>query len=190
MGVFSWLLEKKAETSAPPKELSLPPPPAGFSWHYFPEARVTALRPDGWHVHQVAAERSFTGCISKESVKEGGSFETGLTVQVLSGVQEALGMPASVAALGMYQTARENPFNQVLCADAEPRQGPHAFSFRFRYRNAPEVAKPIIVHCFYLAFDEISQLNLFTFESPESVWEESWQTGEQMLRNLVVTVDT
>lgn len=46
---------------------NLPSPPAGFTWQPFHEARMIVLRPDGWYVHQVGNEASFTGCVSKKS---------------------------------------------------------------------------------------------------------------------------
>jgi hypothetical protein len=189
MGFFSWLSGKESAPEPQDWAPELPDPPAGFSWHRFEEARVIVLRPDGWYVHQLANPDSFTGCISAECIQAVGAFETGLTVQVLRRVQEMMGGPPSAVAVAMYQGVASDQCNDILHADEMMQPGPHASAFRFRYRNAPAVAKPIIVHKFCIAFDRLSELYMFTFESPERQWEESWQTGNVIMSNLVVSSD-
>jgi len=169
----------------PRAELSTPPP--GFGWHHFPRARVAVLRPGAWHTHEVDSEGSFTGCVTKESIPERGSFLTGLTLQLLRGVQGRAGLPASVLAVSMYQHAANDRFNTILLAEEGRPQG-EAATHRFRHRNAPGVAEPIIIHSFYVALDRKEELYLFTFESPERVSAESWAVGEVILKRLVLDV--
>ena len=180
------------DSSVPPTESwegepNLPHPPDGFSWQRFPEVRVALLRPTGWYVHSVAEGSSFTACISTECIKSDGVFETGLTMQVVRGVQQSAGAPASATAIGIYQSIANDGCNEVLFADEELMETSDSVSFRFRFRNAPPMAKPIIVHKFFIAFDRISDLYMFTFESPESMWDQSWEKGNQIMSALSLT---
>jgi hypothetical protein len=190
MGLLDWWKRKQPASHAETWEPELPLPPAGFTWQSFPEARVIVLRPEGWHVHSVVSENGFTGCVSKEHIQTEGAFETGLTVQAFWRVQETMGQPASVAAIGMYQAFANDASNQVLYADQDVQTSPYSTSFRLRFRNAPPIAKPIFVHKFCIAFDRKSALYIFTFESPEVAWDENWQKGEHIMANLVLCVDS
>lgn len=167
MSLMDWLRRKRPESQAEAWEPELPSPPAGFTWQRFSEARVIVQRPAGWHVHSVVNAGSFTGCISKECIQTEGTFETGLTVQALWRVQDSMGVPASAAAIGMYQAFANDVSNQVLYADQDVQTSPYSTSFRFRFRNAPPIARPIIVHKLCIAFDRKNVLYIFTFESPE-----------------------
>jgi hypothetical protein len=42
-----------------------------------------------------------------------------------------------------------------------------------RYRDAPPGLKPVIIHKFLIANDAADSVHMFTFESPESSWEET-----------------
>jgi hypothetical protein len=189
MGLSDWLNAKRRKSEHQDWAPSLPAPPAGFSWHRFEEPRVIICRPAGWHAHEVSNPDSFTGCVSEESIQAAGVFETGLTVQVLYRVQEIVGGPPSAVAISMYQDVANDRCNEILHADQDLQTTPHSASFRYRYRNAPAVAAPIIVHRFCLAFDRLSELYLFTFESPQTGWDESWQKGNVIMSNLVVSAD-
>lgn len=163
------------------------PPPEGFQWNTFSEVSVSILGPIDWHVHQVSGKNTFTGCVSKESIKERGSYVTGLTMQVLQDVLKAAKMPPSVLAVSIAEGIQSKPANKVLMATPQQQNG-EISTFVLRYRNEAGVAKPIIVHNFFVAKDKSDCLYIFTFESPADKWDESWKIGNQIFQKLMIPV--
>jgi tetratricopeptide (TPR) repeat protein len=165
---------------------TLPPPPPHFDWHSFLMVGVSVLKPEGWHVHQVDTGTAFTGCISRESIQERGRFETGLTVQVIRGVQEGTGMPPQEFSRQLRQKERDNPDNAILL-QLDEQETEMMTRLIYRFRNAPSDAEPIIVHRFQIAVPARDELYLFIFESLERLWDADWTIGEQILKNLVLS---
>jgi hypothetical protein len=186
-------------TSTTDQVANLPPPPPGFTWHSFKEARMAVLRPAGWRVHQVDA-KNFTGCVSKESIQAQGSFTTGLTLNALRGVKECLrqhnpdyhpDVPIMGVLESLYPDLLSDPGFQVLYLDQGVQRTPNSRLFRFQHRQLaparPDIPwhGPIICQKFIIEFDQSEEVYDFTFESPESSWEGDWPTGKQILTNLV-----
>jgi len=172
----------------------LPSPPTGFTWQPFEEARLTVLRPDGWFVHQVGNDESFTGCVSKESIPTEGSFKTGLTLLVFRRCKDDLrnhnpDFHPDVPVVGVFQARYpglfSDPYIRILYCDECVRRTAHARLFRFQYRQAAPGRPPIIVQKFLIDFDQSSDVYEFIFESPEHTWDQGWQKGKQILTNLV-----
>jgi hypothetical protein len=136
----------------------------------------------------VTNDGSFTGCVSRECIQDEGSFRTGLTLQQVRGVLGRAGLPPSVVAVSIFQRTANDRFNNVLLAEEGSQQQAGASSFLFRHRNAPGVAPPIVVHSFYIARDVKDELDMFTFESPEATWDESWAIVDQILKHLMIDV--
>jgi hypothetical protein len=59
-------------------------------------------------------------------------------------------------------------------------------AFGLRYRNAPDVAKPIIIHQVCIANDKQDTLFIVTLESPEVSWEATWKLGEVMHKKFLI----
>lgn len=175
----------------------LPSPPAGFIWHRFPEARLTVLRPDGWHVHQVDYE-DFTGCVSKECIQKEGSFRTGFTLLLFRGIKDLLRQSnpdfhPDAPIVGVFESRYagllSDPCNRVLYSDEGVRRTAHSRLYRLQYRQALPGRPPIIVQKFLIDFDQSADVYEFIFESPESTWDRSWQKGKQILTNLVFSAN-
>ncbi len=162
----------------------LPPSPDGYRWERFAEVQSAFLCPTNWHRFHKPGNSSHTYVLSKESVEVKGSFETGLTVQVIKGIQKHKGMPPSAFTIGMAQTTLGKKENTKLSTQ-DLSSGPFK-AFGLRYRNAPEVAKPIIIHQVCIANDKTDTLFIVTLESPESSWEETWRLGEVMLKRFLI----
>jgi len=142
----------------------LPPAPAGFSWVMYRNAAL--LKPDGWH------EQTLTDAyvISPED-----SSEMRATVEVISRPKALLGLEARTAAfayLEPFADAHAQP-EQVLLFD-EKQLGPFQL-IGFRYRDARPGETPVIVHKHLMANAEADSVHVFTFESPEATWPESWE---------------
>ncbi len=162
----------------------LPPSPDGYRWERFTEVQSAFLCPTNWHRFHKPGNSSHTYVLSKESVEDEGSFETGLTVQVIKGIQMHKGMPPSAFATGMAQSSLGQKENTMLSSQ-DLSSGPFK-AFGLRYRNAPAVAKPIIIHQVLIANDKTDTLFVVTLESPESSWEETWKLGEVMLKRFLI----
>lgn len=162
----------------------LPKAPDGYTWERFAEIQSAFLCPTGWYRFDKKGASSHTYVISKESVKTNGVFETGLTMQAIKGLQEKKGLPPSVFAVQMAQGLLELKENKKLSVQ-DVSSGPFK-AFFVRYRNAPEVAKPIVVHQVFIANDKKDTLFIVTFEAPEESWKEAWQIGEPMVKKFLI----
>jgi tetratricopeptide (TPR) repeat protein len=160
---------------------------------------MTVLGPEGWYVHQVDDE-IFTGCVSKECIQTQGYFTTGLTLNAFRRVKEKLrqhnpNYHPDVPVMGilelMYPNFLSDSRLQVLYLDQGVQRTPGSRLFRFQYRQVGPVRPdlpwhgPLICQKLIIEFDESADVYHFTFESPESSWENSWQIGRQIMTNLV-----
>src|SRR5580693_4315591 len=62
--------------------IDVPPPPPGFTWQEIPELKAAFLRPEGWFFKREEGKGTLAYFITKESIENGGEFQTGLTVNV------------------------------------------------------------------------------------------------------------
>jgi hypothetical protein len=60
----------------------LPAPPPGFTWQEIPELKAALLRPKGWFFKREEVKGTLAYFITRESIENGGEFQTGLTVNV------------------------------------------------------------------------------------------------------------
>ena len=166
----------------------LPPPPAGFSWEVFKNAAL--LRPDGWNERIAEPEGGDVPisvyAASPEEFTETKWFETGVTLQIYSGPQDRKKVPAKKLAL-IYL----NPFLQAHKKEDfskfETNTDGDTQTIIIRYRDAPPGLKPVIIHKFLIADDAADSLHVFTFESPESSWQENWERyGTPIIGKIVI----
>lgn len=183
-GLVAFALSGFAGEGKPTNETPLPDPAKGYRWERFTEVQSAFLCPVGCHRFHKAAAMGHTYVLSKESVKDEGSFETGMTLQVIKGIMEKKGMPPSVAAIGMSQTVLEKKENKKQSV-VDLSSGPFK-AFGMRYRNAPKTAKPIIVYQVFVANDKMDTLFVVTFEAPEATWDTAWELGEPMIKKFMI----
>ncbi|PHQ64831.1 MAG: hypothetical protein COB99_07445 [Sulfurimonas sp.] len=165
--VSSLIFANQSSNDITVKQLQgFPEAPAGYSWKVF--RGVAIPKPDAWF--EFEDQGVYT--TSLESVQKNGIFETGATIQVVRNIQVKHKAPASVVAIGVIKNYDEQKENKTLLLK---HQEVGSFkTFTFRYRNAPNSAKPIIVHKFIMANDKDSFLNIITFEAPEEKWDKYW----------------
>lgn len=183
--------EKKTNPKSEPimskkmaNDMPLPEAPANYTWVRMPQIMSAFLKPTDWYEHDKKSNGSHTFALSKESVKQQGSFETGLTVIAIKNVMDKLHFPPYTVSLQMFDGIKQNPSNTII-ETRDTSQGPFK-SFIVRYENHPEVAKPIIVHKIYIANDKTGSLYIVSFEAPKSEWDEAWKIGETILKYYLV----
>ena len=166
----------------------LPPAPTGFSWLLYKNCAL--LRPDGWH-HQArpdAPAQNLTGAfaLSPESFSEKKPFEHGFTVQIHQNDRARFGAPPSQAVAAFLQPlAARLPKTDLLLY--KENSTPTGATRILRHRDAPPGLTPLIIHRYYVANDTQDILHVFTYESPESKWDENWKTfGTPILGKLLI----
>lgn len=111
-------------------------------------------------------------------------FETGFTVQVMSGLKSGRWHSArhayAVYITPLFDRVRKEDF---LLLD-EKAQG-EALHFVLRYRDVVNGLPSVIVHKFIVVNDALEHVHVFTFESAEASWREQWaRYGEMILGNV------
>jgi hypothetical protein len=172
------------EPSKAANETPLPKAPEGYRWERFREVQSAFLCPTNWHRTEKAVASSHTYALSKEPVKTNGLFETGLTLQVIKGLQKKKGIAPSLAATKMGEAVLKSKENKKLDMQ-DVSSGPFK-AFFIRYRNAPPPAKPIVIHQVYISNDKKDTLFIVTFEAPEKFWDEAWKIGEPMVKMFLI----
>lgn len=166
----------------------LPAPPEGFVWHLYKNA--VFLQAVNW----IEAERlSSAGGVpmtvyaaSPQAFSAQQPFEMGLTVQIISGAQKIRNMEAKdMAVLYLKPFVDAHTKENVLLL--ERSENADTERTVFRYRDTPPGGKPVIVHKFVMASNDADTVHVFTFESPEDTWKESWKAyGKPFLGKVVV----
>jgi hypothetical protein len=160
----------------------LPPPPDGFDWQWCEEVGVGLLRPKQWHFKQGAKGDTNGYFLTKEKIdpaKGSEGFETGLTMNVISGIRKKNGENPSDFAIKFVREAIRDKDN-VLEIFPPKKAGP-AKTSGCRIKKDGTV-----IHQFLIADDKRDVLYLFLFEGPAAEWDVAWKTGDQILRKLYV----
>lgn len=97
-----------AELSKSANDTPLPKAPERYRWERFKEVQSAFLCPTNWHRIDKAGASSHTYALSKDPVKTNGLFETGLTLQVVKGLEKKKGIAPSLIALKMGETVLKN----------------------------------------------------------------------------------
>jgi len=181
----------------PSVEIDRLPPPAGFTWYPFKEAKITVLRPEGWHDHQVLHGNVFAGLVSKQRLGDEGPF-TVLTLNVFRGTKDTLRQTlpnshpdtAIAGALGGLLPDLPNDRNvQVMYIDPCVQRTRASRLIRAQVRRPDPKRNLMISYYFAIEFDQSPDVYFFIFEAPEGTWDESWKIGKQIMTNLVFSPD-
>jgi len=180
--LLGWLLARPA--AAQKHDIALADAPAGFHWQALPEVKAAMLLPDGWYYkaeHPKGTEAYF---LSQEEIGEGGEFQTGLSLNVVTKVKAKTNRRAADYAQAFNARAGGGPGQQVL-ARHDTASGVFRTSL-VRYRATPPDAESKIIGQWAIANTKTDTLYLLIFESPEKEWPEAWKLGAVMLRELVL----
>jgi hypothetical protein len=154
----------------------LPKPPPGFTWQQISDLKAAILKPDGWHFKQEEQNGTLAYFITKESIDNGGDFDTGLTINVFRGsegpaVERGQALIDQIAAK-MHVTAWSQtvgPFQEFGC-DAKDSES--------------------AMHYLTIANPKTNTLYLLIFESPVSEWDAAWKLGKQIFDHLAIDEGT
>lgn len=154
------------------------PTPPGFSWYEAPNAEAVVLKPDGWFIKTESKNGTGALFISREDISTSGEFQTGLSLNLVHGVQSKSGLPSSKYAIGFLSKILEG--NEELMSFANPdNNGMMSLGLRLRNKKLDKV-----IHFYLIANDIRDTLHIFMFESPAQEWDSAWKIGEPMFRNL------
>jgi hypothetical protein len=159
--------------------IDLPAPPPGFTWQEIPELKAAFLRPEGWFFKREEGKGTLAYFITKESIENGGEFQTGLTVNVFrhkkdNAVDTAkLYIDRVAAKYHAEKWSKEvGPFEEFGCL------------FKDTDSSGTTVSQALMV-----ANPKTNALYLFIFESPESDWDSAWKIGKQIMDALAIDDD-
>lgn len=154
----------------------LPVPPDGFTWQGVPELKAAFLRPNHWFFKREENKGTLAYFITKESIENGGEFQTGLTVNVFrhkkdSAVETAKYYIDELTAKkhGEKWAKDVGPFKEFGCLTRDT-----------------DANGTIVLQTLMVANPKTNTLYLFVFESPETSWESAWKIGKQIVDMLVI----
>lgn len=164
-------------------DIDLPNPPEGLAWQLLPEVRGACLLPSGWYFRAEESDANTAYFLTVENIAEAGSFQTGMTVNVVRNIDKRTGKRARTYALDFIQ-ARKKMGKETVLLSKEVRRGIFAGALLRSSAPRPEGGNAII-HTLVLGNTRTQTLYLLIFESPESSWEEAWKLGQVMLERYV-----
>jgi len=168
----------------------LPPAEQGFEWHLY--KNVIFQLPANWNKQGlVDTSNGFPLSVyaaSPEKFSKTKFFEMGATVQVITGSNKFKSIPAKKAAiLFLKPFLEEHQSKEDILMFSQSNKGDFENTL-FRYRDAPQGQKPIIVHKYVMANDITDSVHIFTFESPETEWNDNWKKyGIPFLSKIIFT---
>lgn len=154
----------------------LPAPPAGFAWQEIPELKAAFLRPNGWFFKREEGKGTLAYFITRESIENGGEFQTGLTVNVFlhkkdSAVESARYYVDQLTAKkhGEKWARDVGPFKEFGCLTKDT-----------------DASGTTVVQTLMVANPKTNTLYLFLFESPQANWDSAWKIGKPIIDSLVI----
>ena len=157
----------------------LPQAEEGFGWVVF--KGVALQRPLEWKEYT----EGNTYCSSVESIPEKGSFETGVTIQVIRGVSDMYKVSPKTLLAHFVVDLEEQQENVRLIIHPGSHDG--VDTLVYRYRNAPQGLAPVTVHKYFQSSEQGDFLNIITFETTDERWEAYWnEKGNTILGKVLV----
>ena len=143
------------------------------------------LKPTGWHYKHVEQKGQHACFITKEDIDAEGSFQTGLSVNMILLSHLKTGISASEYAKQFIRTATgereplkswsstQGPFKAHGCVIRDDSGGP-----------------PVFVYNLIIANDRTGTIYVVLYEAPEAEWEKAWKIGEPILKELIILDDS
>lgn len=160
----------------PAVPIDVPPAPSGFTWQEVKELKAAFLKPSGWFYRQETQEGTFAVFITKEDISKTGEFQTGMSLNVFHLKKD----PAVERGKYMIEKIAEAKGAEMWTQ----KFGPFV-EFGCQVKDTDETGT-IIMHALTVTNPKTNTLYYFTFESPESRWDEAWKTGKQMMDMLAL----
>jgi hypothetical protein len=175
------ILTSVAAFTGATERVQLPAAPEGYRWVRFEEARSAYLRPEGWFLKTELEGQTAALFISKENIDKRGSFETGLTVNIIGEVKPRVGVtPSQYAAAYVEELVKAKEILERF--ELPPKDGYVGLGVRYRDASKPPA---IVAHAYALADDSGDVLRIVVFEAPEAEWDSAWAHGEKIVNGHV-----
>ena len=160
----------------PAAPINVPAAPPGFTWQEVPDLKAAFLKPSGWFYREETQPGTLAVFITKEDISKVGEFQTGMSLNVfqlrkdraVDRGQDLVGNIAKAKHAEMW-TQKFGSFVEFGCQVTDA-----------------DAAGTIVMHVLTVANPKTNTLYYFTFESPESSWEDAWKTGKQIMDMLAL----
>lgn len=162
----------------------LPDPPEGFSWVVSKNKIGTFLKPEGWFLKEEYEGATKALFITKENIEEQGRFETGFSVNMVSGVGARAGIPATEYAKQFLFGFTEK-FKVLKKYTVPSQNGYQAVGLRYSGDNQGITT---VVNILAVAHDREDVLYLLIFEAPQEIWDAEWEKGRVLLNQFALGV--
>jgi hypothetical protein len=155
---------------------NLPDPPVGFAWQEIPELKAALLRPNGWFFKREETKGTLAYFITKESIDNGGEFQTGLTVNAFrhkkdNAVESAKNFIDQIATKkhGEKWAKEAGPFKEFGCLTRDT-----------------DATGTTVTQTLMVANPKTNTLYLLIFESPAPTWDSAWKLGQTIFDSLAL----
>lgn len=163
--------------------IDVPTPPVGYTWNHLDKINAAFLVPVSWHFKETQVKETLAYFVTRENIDEKGSFETGLTINVLRKGKDfdAVGYAgAFILEMVKDKDVLEEPFEAG---------GGKLKGYGCRVRVTGENG-PLLMQYLVIGNAETGTLYVMYFETPEPEWEKSWTIAEPILTLFVLGDDT
>jgi len=160
----------------------LPPPPSGYTWQRLPTIKGALMKPDGWFFKSDKKGLTEGFFITMEDIDKSGSFQTGLTLNCVHDVPKTTGHIPSVYAKSLADAAAAK---FELKDRSDLVQGPFR-GVKFQYVSAPKDKESVTIYQLLIANDKTGTLYMVMLESPTKTWDQTWKTGEVILKKMLI----
>ena len=154
--------------------VDIPKPPPGFHWQRAEEVKAAFLVPDGWHFKSEQNGKTQAYFATREDIDKDGKFLTGLTVNVVRHLEGEDAAEYAKRFIAGFQDGKK------VRKTWDPSMG------SFAGAACLVEDEHAVMHTMMLANRKTNTLYFFMFEAPKAEWQAAWQTGEQIVRFLLL----
>lgn len=170
---------------------TLPEAPDGYSWELAGQSQAYFLRPRHWHFKIWEKDGALSYFITQEPIpadaKPGSfQFETGVSVNVLRGVNRVKGITPSATAAAYVQMVTESADH--VTENTWQNQGGPFIGLGVQFRSGSDIGQLRQQH-FLIANDTTDTLYLIIFECPARSWDRVWPTANVIIERLMLHPD-
>jgi hypothetical protein len=151
--------------------------PTGYEWYVFEAGKSSCLRPLDWFAKTEVKGDTAALFLSKEDIDKEGEFKTGLTLNVMRGIQRKTGkLPTLYAEDYLHALLEKHP--DATRVENPAQSGMLGIGAAYLDKKA---SPAVVIYTFLLSDDESDILRIFILESPQEDWAQVWKTRQQML---------
>lgn len=157
--------------------------PSGYSLKKLNDIDGAVLIPDGWHFLRETRPNFVGYFISKQEIKNGGIYTTGLSIQVNLNLHGIGG--ASVEGVAMAETKKCIDNNSIEVINVWNILSGPLIGYGCTFSHEPQAGPFMRADNINVASSETGSLFQISFESPNSEWEEISTIRSHLLNNIV-----